>query len=369
MNAKLQNVQWGEYRIGDLFKVTGTKSLDSNAIKFIDDGVNFVGRTFENNGIQGKIEKRMFEPNEPFTITATVIGNYKYVKFQKESYYCSQNINKLTPNDLIRKWNEKIAYFFVSNIQKFVSLYDYQQAGYKLDDIKNHSIQLPTKDGKIDFEFMESFIAELEAQHIAQLEAYLKATGLNNYELTSDEKKSIDNFNNIKWVEYRIGDLFDSENGDFDIQKSHINDVGEYVITAGVTNNGILGKTNISAKVINGGTITIDMFGNSFYRDFKYKMVTHARVFSLIPKFNMNKEQGLYIVNSFKYLIFEFGYGNMCSWDKIQNRKIQLPTKDGKIDFEYIELFITAVQKSVIKDVVIYANNKISATKNVCKSK
>lgn len=49
-------------------------------------------------------------------------------------------------------------------------------------------------------------------------------------------------------VEYRIGDLFDSENGDFDIQKSHINDIGEYVITAGLTNNGILGKNKHKCK-------------------------------------------------------------------------------------------------------------------------
>ena len=39
-----------------------------------------MGRTFENNGIQGKIEKQKFEPNNSNTITATVIGNYKYVR-------------------------------------------------------------------------------------------------------------------------------------------------------------------------------------------------------------------------------------------------------------------------------------------------
>lgn len=135
--------------------------------------------------------------------------------------------------------------------------------------------------------------------------------------------------------------MFDSENGDFDIQKSHINDLGEYVITAGLSNNGVLGKTNINAKIIDGNTITVDMFGNSFYRQFKYKMVTHARVFSLISKFDMSEKQGLYIVNSFKYLMLGFGYENMCSWAKIQNSKIQLPTKDGKIDFNFMDAYIS----------------------------
>ncbi len=44
--------------------------------------------------------------------------------------------------------------------------------------IKKEKIQLPTKNGEIDFEFMEKFIAELEAERLAELEAYLTATGL-----------------------------------------------------------------------------------------------------------------------------------------------------------------------------------------------
>ena len=122
LNKKLQAVKWGVYELQELFDITGTKSLDSNAIEFTDTGINFVGRTFENNGIQGKIQRRNFEPNEPYTITATVIGNYKYVKYQTEEYYCSQNINKLSPKSIVEKWNERIAYFFVANVQKFVSL-------------------------------------------------------------------------------------------------------------------------------------------------------------------------------------------------------------------------------------------------------
>ena len=44
--------------------------------------------------------------------------------------------------------------------------------------IKSEKIQLPIKHGEIDFTFMEEFITELEAQRIAELEAYLSATVL-----------------------------------------------------------------------------------------------------------------------------------------------------------------------------------------------
>lgn len=92
----------------------------------------------------------------------------------------------------------------------------------------------------------------------------------------------------VEWGEYRLDDLFDSNSGNVDIQQKHINGQGEYVITAGVNNNGILGKSNIEAKIFNENTFTIDMFGNVFYRIFEYKMVTHARVFSLNPKQKIN---------------------------------------------------------------------------------
>ncbi|WP_258031553.1 restriction endonuclease subunit S [Campylobacter concisus] len=101
--------------------MNGTRSLDEGKLDFIENGINFIGRVNENNGIKGKIANQAFLPNEPNTITATVIGNYKYVKFQKEPYYCSQNINKLKPKFLI---NEKIAIYIMTNIYKFVSLYD-----------------------------------------------------------------------------------------------------------------------------------------------------------------------------------------------------------------------------------------------------
>ncbi|GAA9988216.1 hypothetical protein VN1001_06140 [Helicobacter pylori] len=55
--------------------------------------------------------------------------------------------------------------------------------------------------------------------------------------------------NAIKWGEFKLGDLFEASNGDFDIQKRHINHKGEFVITAGLSNNGVLGQSDIKAKV------------------------------------------------------------------------------------------------------------------------
>jgi len=40
---------------------------------------------------------------------------------------------------------------------------------------------------------MENYIKEIEAYHIKEIEAYLKATGLSDYNLTKDEVESLKN--------------------------------------------------------------------------------------------------------------------------------------------------------------------------------
>lgn len=150
-------------------------------------------------------------------------------------------------------------------------------------------------------------------------------------------------------------ELFESSNGDFDIQKTHINDLGDYVITAGLSNNGILGKTDIKAKIFNANTITIDMFGNAFYRQFRYKMVTHARVFSLKSILSVTQRQGIFLSSAMHFLKYNFGYENMCSWAKIKQEKISLPVKkDREIDFAFMEDFISQLEACRLSQLEAY---------------
>ena len=90
------------------------------------------------------------------------------------------------------------------------------------------------------------------------------------------------NIDTSSWKEFRLDELFSAESGDFDIKKEHINGLGVDVVTAGETENGILGKSDIMAKVFDGNTITIDMFGKCTYRPDCYKMVTHAYLMILM---------------------------------------------------------------------------------------
>lgn len=153
------NVEWRDIELDELFNISGTKSLDAGKMMFKEKGINFIGRTGENNGLQGKIDLQKFAPNESNTITATVIGNYKYVRYQREPYYVSQNINKLSPKF---KLDEHTAMYFITEIQKFVSLYDGNQGGYRLEDLKKYKIRVPMHNDLINLEFMENLISGIQ---------------------------------------------------------------------------------------------------------------------------------------------------------------------------------------------------------------
>lgn len=164
------------------------------------------------------------------------------------------------------------------------------------------------------------------------------------------------NIDTSSWKEFRLDELFSAESGDFDIKKEHINGLGVDVVTAGETENGILGKSDIIAKVFDGNTITIDMFGKCTYRPDCYKLVTHARVFSLKCLFDdFDEKSGLYVTTILQKLVSGFSYSNMCSWNKIKNLSIKLPVKESKeINWEYMQERISELEQERISELEQY---------------
>ena len=66
-----------------------------------------------------------------------------------------------------------------------------------------------------------------------------------------------------------------------------------------------------------------------------------------------------------KLISGKFDFGNKLRSSQSLDFKIQLPTQNNKPNYELMESFITAIQKLVIKEVVLYADRTIEATKTV----
>lgn len=92
-------------------------------------------------------------------------------------------------------------------------------------------------------------------------------------------------------------------------------------------------------------------------------MATHNHVFSLSGASIKNEQVGLYLVSSMSYLSKIYSYNDMGTWNKMKKLEIEVPILNDEIDYKFMKDFIYAIEKLVIKDVVIWADKKIEVTK------
>lgn len=378
LNEKLVNVEWGESKVSDLFSVnTSNKRFDANKVKISKDkrGYPYIVRQSTNNGRRGYIQESPEYLNEKNTIafgqdTATMF-------YQSEPYFTGDKIKILKPK--FKEFNQDNAQFFLTAMEKSFSSFSWGSSSFNVKIIENQIVKIPVKDGKPDFEFMESFIAELEAERIVELEAYLEVTGLSDCELTDDEQKALNKIGNVEWGEFKVGDLFEkltlrNKNSNFnkltDTSKVQSDEFDLPLVNAKVGDNGIMfyGRSEdfeseeMTIDVISNGAIAT---GTVYAQPQKTGVLWDA--YLLKSKFiTINKSQLIYLSASLqKSIKLKFGWEYKAVWSKVQKESIQLPVKDGKPDFEIMTQFISAIQKIVIKDVVEYADTKIQAHKEV----
>ena len=165
LNEKLRAVKWGEYKYKEVFnRIEQGRRLKKD--DQIDGTIPFVMSGTTNAGVVNYISNPVasFPKN---AITIDIFGNTFY-----------RNYAFGAGDDTGVYWNDATAYssnamlFFAVAMQK--SMMGRFSYGKKLrsSQSEDFTMHLPvTDDGAIDFDFMESFIAELEAERVAELEA------------------------------------------------------------------------------------------------------------------------------------------------------------------------------------------------------
>ena len=185
--------------------------------------------------------------------------------------------------------------------------------------------------------------------------------------MSSEEKESLDAYGSIMFGECKFKDIFDKIKQGRRLKKDDQIAGNIPFVMSGRTNTGVVGYISNPIALFPKNSITIDIFGNSFYRSYDFGAGDDTGVY-WNDKTQYSKEAMLYLTTAMeKTLLGKYSYGKKLRSSQSFNFKMQLPTKDGKIDFSYMELLISAVQKLVIKDVVLYADEKIQSTKKIVK--
>ncbi|MGL2795381.1 restriction endonuclease subunit S [Helicobacter pylori] len=384
LSSQLNAIKWGEFRLGDLFEVLSSKKIyHANTIKIhdtqIENSYPYVVRAATNNGIKGFIIDDPTFANEKNTLSFA--QDTFTVFYQKQPYFTGNKVKILKPKFAFK--SPKILYF-ISAILQFILKPLTWGLGSTTESIAEFKFSLPLKptantqtlDG-IDFHFMEKFIAELEQCRLAELEAYLKATGLSNTTLSNDEENALNLFKcGLTWQSFKLGDLFEIEKT-LSFNKDALTQGQDYdYITRTSQNQGVLQTTGfVNAENLNPpftwslGLLQMDFFyrkkswyAGQFMRKITPKTEIENKINSRIAHYFTT------LLNALKRTLLSVLVRDI---DKtFREQKIQLPLKPtantqtlDDIDFHFMRTFINALMKQTIQGVVQYSSAKIQATK------
>lgn len=364
LNEKLKNVKWGEYRLGDLFEIENTLSFNSDKLVNGDD-YDYVTRTSLNQGVlqqTGFVNRENINPSGIWSLGLLQMDFF----YRKKPWYAGQFVRKIIPkfpltqnsilyfSTLLNKQKQKLLSVLVRNVDKTFC---------------NIKIALPiTQNGKIDFEFMENFIAELEAERVAELSAYLKVSGLVDYELSSEETKILEDFEKLEWGIFKLEKLFGKSTRGKRLKSADRIDGNLPFVTAGESNEGISAYIGNAVEIFSRNTVTIDMFGSAKYRNYGYGGDDHIAV---VHTEKIPQLATIFVTTAIHKAAHggKFDYSRNFYAKDADALSILLPVINNQPDFNTMEIFISAIQKIVIKDVVLYSDRKIFVAKEVIKTR
>lgn len=259
----------------------------------------------------------------------------------------------------------KVSLSFLSTaIQKSIKLkFGYEnKAGW--EKVKKEYISLPSLDDNPAYFYMDSFITELQAERLQELQGYLQVTGLSNYTLTEEEQRVIDDLDNIKWGTFNIEKLFGKATRGKRLKSADRISGDLPFVTAGENDTGISAFIGNDVEPFKANTITIDMFGSAKYRNYQYGADDHIAV---VHCDKLAKESVLFLTSAIHKVsnAGQFSYSKNFYAKDADELNISLPIKNSKPNYEQMEIIGSAVQKLVIADVVKYADRELSAYQSV----
>lgn len=363
LSEKLSAVKWGEFRLTDIFVVKNTSNLLASDIIAGSGETPYLCASSENNAVSSyiKYDKEHLEKGNCIFIG----GKTFVVTYQSKDFYSNDSHNLAL---YLKKGTPSKAAFLYMASCVYKSLHRKYSWGNSISKakIQEDIITLPVSNGKIDFAFMDSFIAELEAERVAELSAYLTVSGLDNYELSGDEVQALQNYSLLTWMSFNLECLFGkSTRGKRLKGDDRISGTLPFV-TAGEASEGISAYISNDVEIFEKNTTTIDMFGSAKYRNYKYGADDHIAV---VHTETVPMKAAIFLTSAIHKAAHtgKFDYGHNFYAKDADALDIMLPAKDGKPDYTTMETLISAVQKLVIKEVVLYANQKIETTKAVTK--
>lgn len=370
----LEDVEWGDFKLGELFYIENTLSFNTDSL-VSGNAYDYVTRTSQNQGIlqqTGFVNKENINEAGNWSLGLLQMDFF----YRRKSWYAGQFVRKIIPKIYIPE----------ATVSFFTAILNQQKSRLlsvlvrNVDEVfTNSNVRIPiTKDSGIDFDFMESFISKIEHERFLTLSAYLAAAGLKDCTLTQQEQNTLNNYEAIKWGSFRIGVLFEKINTSklpFKADDLPKKATGEYTLpclTSSFKNQGLNYFAPKDGATVLKNVISIpsnsDVY-RAYFQSNEFTVLSDAYAIRWIYNdIELLPSQYLFAVPCINKVtdLPIYSYKNkLGGWNVVKTKYIQLPVKDGEPDYEIMHTLISAIQKLVIKDVVVYVDGKNATTKAI----
>lgn len=297
--------------------------------------------------------------------------------YRNKPWYAGQFVRKITPKIYISS-GARLFFQALLNTLKTKLL---QVLVRNVDETFSDSeISIPiNNNGKIDFKFMEVFVHELKEMRLHKLEAYLSATGLNDYHLSDSDHTAINEFNILHWGQFRMQDLFErieTKKLPYKAKDLPSEPQGNNILpclTSSFMNQGLNYYAPKTGATILSNVISIpsnsDVY-RAYYQSNDFTVLSDAYAIRWKDEnVRLNSKQYLFLVASINKVtdLPIFSYKNkLGGWNVVKNKHITLPVNEsGQPDLQKMEALVGALQKIVIEDVAKYTERNLETTRGV----
>lgn len=359
-HIKINLENWHEFELKKLFKIKRLIKVSSKGGGYVkdheiisDDGsYPYVAAVSVLNGVKGYTN---IEPNNKGNcITfSTTTDSATTVFYQPVDFVGRQQMVGLYGKK-DNQMNIRKAMFLIPIIRRNLAHFNYDNK-LTYEDVVSLKILLPAiyneeKDNfEPDWEYMEEYVRNLQEINRNKLELLENSISLDT------DKSGGGGYNRLDitdWHEFRLPQIFSEikrgtrlKSGDRTLGKTPL-------ITAGEVNNGLSCYIEKNDTLFTGRCLTIDMFGNTFYRDYDFYADDNIIVFK---NDKINESQMLFLASVISKVTKIYSYKEQFRLNSVNKAKILLPAiyneeKDEyEPDWEYMENYIEE-RKRVIEE-------------------
>ncbi len=293
MIMKINKNHWQEFKFNDVFDIFRGDRLVT--LDQIDGDIAYISSSKKNNGVDNYIFPPEFMKIYQNALTLNNSGSVGYCFYHPYKFVISDHCTMVQIKDRTVKLNSYIALFLKPIIEAMKDKYSFARE-INNERLGKEKILLPTKNHKNpNWDFMEDYIKSLSKK-------------INFNKTLSDSRIIKKEFKLLfkNWKEFKIKDIFNIQKGErLTVIDRNFGDTP--LLTASSVNNGISSFIDYEifkdSKKLFEKKITVDMFCNVFYQEFKY--FSDDNIHTLLFK---NKSYEKYYENKYVNIFSNFNF-------------------------------------------------------------